>query len=79
MLLAMLARSNLIYAVIGHMRGNREGAVGAACPQLWGRVDGAPKLSALTEKLLLFIFSFRFYRMSMLTLLLVGFLEYVNW
>ena len=54
----MLARSNLMYAIICHMRGNREGAVEAACPQLWVRVDGAPKPSARTEKLLLFIFCF---------------------
>ena len=59
---AMLAKSNLIYAVICYMRGDREGAVGAVCPQLWGHVNGAPKPSARTEKLLRFIFSFRFYR-----------------
>ena len=39
-----------------------EGAVEAACPQLWGRMDGAPKPSVWTEKLLLFIFSLTFYR-----------------
>ena len=47
-----------------HMRGNREGEVGAAFSQLWGRVtvDGAPKASARTEMSSLCIFSFRFYR-----------------
>ena len=38
----MLARSNLIYAVICHMRGNREGGSRDSLLQLWGRVDGAP-------------------------------------
>ena len=48
---------------ICHRRGNRELAVGAACPQLWGRVDGAPITSARIEKLLQFsvyVFSFVF-------------------
>ena len=50
----------MIYEVICHMRGHREGAVEAACPQLWVRVDGAPKPSGRTEKLLLFYILFRF-------------------
>ena len=42
------------------MRVNREGVVGTAFPQLWGRVDDVPNPSARTEKLLLLYFRFVF-------------------
>ena len=52
---AMLARSNLIYAVIWLMpqlnaicAGTWRGS-GGSLPQFWGRVDGAPKPSGRTE------------------------------
>ena len=38
------------------------GVSGGSLPELWGRVDGAPKPSARTENLLRFVFLFRFYR-----------------
>ena len=44
------------YAVnMQYVREPEEGT-GGSLPQLWGRVDGAPKPSARTEKLLVFVF-----------------------
>ena len=55
----MLARSNLIYVVICHRRGNRKEAVEAgSLPQLWGYVDGVTKPSVRTDKLLFLYFRF---------------------
>ena len=60
-----VGQSNLIY-ICSYLPSAQEpgGAVGAACPQLWGPVCGAPKLSARTEQLLLVIFCFVFYRLK---------------
>ena len=52
----MLARSNLIYAVICNMLGNREGTVGAAYPNFGAVCTVPPTVSPSIEVSTFYIF-----------------------